>query len=120
MPTDALLTLLGLLVAVLVLMSPDRRQDLRARTTWIEWTVGIAPLLVVHSIRFSQMWEARSLPTLGPWRWGFDPDLASYAIVLTAGLFVSYRISSARLRPGRIGVFRPAMRDLTAFRAILS
>jgi hypothetical protein len=71
----------------------------------VDWIVGAVALVLVHIIKFTPLWEARGLPTLGAWRWGFDGDLASYAIILVAAGFVAIRIKHAKLRPHRIGAF---------------
>lgn len=106
METDALLTAIGLVVAVYTLLPAERRLQLRLRIGVPDVFVIATAILLVHYIKFFPVFMTLGIPDLGPWRWGFDPDNASYLALAIAATFVVIRISTARLHPRKIATFR--------------
>jgi hypothetical protein len=104
--TEALLTVLGLLVAIVTLLPEERRLNLRLRIRALDVSVIVVAFLIVHYIKYFPVLNALGVPALGPWRWGFDPETASYLVLLATTGFISIRIHSASLRPSRIRTFQ--------------
>lgn len=106
MSTDALLTVVGLIFAVYTLLPAERRLNLQLRIRTLDIIVIATAFLLVHYIKFFPVFAALGVPDLGPWRWGFDPDTASYLVLGVAAGFFTIRVSTARLRPQRIATFQ--------------
>ena len=108
MSIEALLTIVGLGVAVYAVLPTDRRLDLKLRMSRADWTAALIALLLVHYIAFYPVFLAIGVaPNLGPWRWGFTPETASYAIlfVTLCVLFLAFRTRRGRIPPRKIPIF---------------
>ena len=105
MSTDALLTLAAAVIAILTLLSPEGRDDLRLRVTPFAWSVGIAAFLILICIKLSPVWIGLGLPVLADWRWGFDPETASFVTIAAATAVIVFRVATMRLHPRRIELF---------------
>jgi hypothetical protein len=103
--TDGLLALAAAVIAVLTLLSSEAREDLRLRFTWPLRIIGLLSFLVLVAIKLSPVWGALGLPMLGPWRWGFDPEIASFVTITCAVMILIFRIVMFRLNPTRIEEF---------------
>lgn len=104
-PTSPL-TLLGLLIAVFAILPPHRRLDLRVRFSRFDWFVFWFALGLLHYIVFYPVIDRLGFAApLGPWRWGFQPETASYAVVLGATAFLWVRASLAQLRSRTLPMF---------------
>ena len=82
MSTEGILTVIGLIVAVYTFLPIERRLNLRLRIRRLDIIVIAAAFALVHYIKFFPVFAALGVPSLGPWRWGFDPDIASYLVLL--------------------------------------
>lgn len=106
MDTEALLTVGGLLLAVITLLPAERRQNLWLRVRPLDIGVAVCAFLLIHYIKFFPVLESMGVHSLGPWRWGFDPDRASYLALLIAAIFIVVRGFTAKLTPRKIPAFR--------------
>jgi len=110
MGSEGLLAVLALLVGIYAVIPSERRLDLRLRLTRFDWATLFGALLVVHYIKFWPVLYAFGLaPDLGPWRWGFEAESASYTVLVGAGVLVWLRSRARRVGLSSIGTFR----DLT-------
>jgi len=106
MSSEALLALLGAAVAVYALLPTERRLDLRLQLSGIDWSIIVGAILLVHYIKFYPVFATTGLaPMLGPWRFGFDADIASYGIVATAVVGVSLHARFRKLPPSSLQTF---------------
>lgn len=101
----ALLTILTLIVAVYAIVPPERRLDFRLRLNWIDWVLISFAIFSIHYISYYPVFQQLSVPSLGYWRWGFDPSNTSYLIVLLSTTIIILRAKWAPLRVGKIGLF---------------
>ncbi len=103
----ALLTILGLVVAVYAIIPPERKLDFRLRLNWLDWTIIIVSIVSIHYILFHPVLSELGIAfDIGDWRWGFDPSNTSYLIILFASIVVFIRTQRAPLRSGKIELFR--------------
>ncbi len=105
MSTDALLTLAAAVVAILTLLSPEAREDLRLRITPFTRLIILAAFLILVAIKLSPVWVAVGLPIVAYWRWGFDPEIASFTTIAVATAVVLVRMFTLKLQPRRIEGF---------------
>lgn len=110
---EVLLAILGAAVTVYSLLPAGRRLQLHLRMRRLDWMVLLLSIVLVHYILFYPILAALgfALP-LGPCRWGFTPALASYSVLLGAGLFVGTRAYFARLSRRRLPVFSRLLESL--------
>src|SRR4051812_40260104 len=98
MSPEALLTFFGLLVAAYSILPTERRLDLRVRLGTIDWMIVISAILIVHYILLFPVLDALHIaPHLGTWRFGFEPDTASYLVLAGAGVLVGVRGKTSKL-----------------------
>jgi hypothetical protein len=107
MTPESLGTLLGVVVAVYALLSPERRRDLLVRLGWLDWAIIAIALLLIHYILFYPILKSIGVaPYLGTWRWGFTEATASYSILLVAAVVVGVRVVTTRLGRGKMVLLR--------------
>jgi hypothetical protein len=110
---EVLLAVLTAAVGIYVLLPEHRRLRFQLRMHLLDWVVLISSVAMVHYILFLPVVESLGLAfDLGPWRWGFTPALASYAILGGAVAFVAVRTGRSRLARRRIGAFGRLMDEL--------
>jgi len=102
--TDALLTLAAAVIAVLTLMSPEARADLRLRATAFSGFIFLSAFLILIGIKMTPVWLSLGLP-VRIWRWGFDAETASFLTIIVATVMIVVRVGTFRLSPRRIGKF---------------
>ena len=106
MSVEVLLTIIGLALAVYTVLPAERRLDINLRMSKGDWAIALGALGLVHYITFYPVLSQIGLaPDLGPWRWGFRPDTASYLILLVASGIVWIRARRASVRPAKVPVF---------------
>ena len=90
MSASNLITILSLIVAVYALLPSERLLDLKIKFAWYDRLVVLSGVAVVHYILYlPALQELGWAFPLGPWRWGFTSELATYTIfgaVLAWGL----------------------------------
>lgn len=113
MSTEALVTVLALGVSVYALLPMEKRLELRLRVGWLFFVSAVASGLLVHYIKYQPVLSAMGIaPDLGPWRYGFTPELASY-LALTLGVALCWTaISLGSLKPRRIDAFEEFNNEL--------
>ncbi len=115
MGAESLLTLLGLLIAAYAILSLERLLDLKLRLKPLDWFVAAVALILIHYIQFYPVLSSLGLtPDLGPWRWGFDPENASYLIVLVAVGFIFVRARIAKVGLRNIGSLQKLIERLVS------
>jgi len=113
MQPEALATLLGLAAAVYALLPERRRLDLRLLLDTVDWLVLWTAILLVHYILLLPVLHSIHMaPHLGPWRWGFTSETASYFTLLVAIIFVGTRASRATLSRSNIPRLRELLENL--------
>jgi hypothetical protein len=108
MSTDALLTFLTLVVALLALLPEERLLDLKLRTGALDIAVIVGVLVFIHFEKYYETFTAFGIPSLGPLRWNLDVDSVSYLALILVSVFLFVRLSTAPLRRRRL----PDIRDL--------
>lgn len=107
MQPDGFIAFLGLVLAAWAIIPSERLYDLRVRITWLDWTILVAAIGVLHYVLFMPVLEALGVALdLGPWRWGFTAELTSYAILVIATALVAFRLSRGSLKRRKIVAFR--------------
>lgn len=86
-------------------MSPEARAGFPLRITPSSKVVIAVAFLVLIAIKLTPLWVAAALPVFGPWRWGFDAEIASFVAIALASVYVFVRVRTARLSPRRIDTF---------------
>src|SRR5688572_1129115 len=86
-------------------MSPEARADLRLRVTPFTGLVVALAFLILVAIKLTPVWVALGWRVLGPWRWGFDPEVASFTTIMVAAAIILLRVGTVRLSPRRINAF---------------
>lgn len=103
----SLLTILSLIVAVYAIIPPERKLDFRLRLNWLDWTIILIAVFLIHYISFFPVFKSLDIaPELGYWRWGFDPSNTSYLIILFTTIIVFLRSRRAPFRRTKIDLFR--------------
>ncbi len=98
MSPEALLAVLVLAVAVYTVLPVERRLDLRLRIGPLDWAILAIAFFLIHYIKYYPVLDSLGIaPHLGPWRWGFDPELASYLIITVTFTLVWIHSRSTRL-----------------------
>jgi len=109
MSAEGLLTLFGLVLTVYTVVSPERRLEMRIRLGLFDWLLIGACLAAVHYILLFPVLDSLGLaPALGPWRYGFTPETASYTIIAGTTTIVWLRATMRPIPLRRI----PALREL--------
>lgn len=103
--TSALLTMLGLIAAVWAVVPSTARLSFRLSLSWFDWLVIWVVLLIIHGFFFEPVLTALGLPTLGPWRWGFDKSTTQYLLFLLLATFVYWRSRRTKLTRWNLGLF---------------
>src|SRR3954471_2465356 len=107
MTPEGLLTFFGLIAAAYALIPPERKLQIRTRLSALDWVILGTALLVVHYITFFPVLDHLGVaPHLGPWRYGFTPDLASYMVLLAGGAVVAIRGATGRVKRTRLPEFQ--------------
>lgn len=115
MGAETLLTLLGLLIAAYAILSPERQLDLKLRLKSLDWLVAAVALILIHYIQFYPVLSSLGLAlNIGPWRWGFDSEKASYLIFLVTVGFIFVRIRIAKVGLGNIGSLQTLIERLVS------
>ena len=98
MSPEILLTMLGIVLAIFAIVPRDRLLHWRLRiTTGTVATILIAVLLL-HYITYAPVFEGVGFfPNLGPYRWGFTPELTSYFIFVIALCILWWSIVVSRV-----------------------
>lgn len=113
MEPTVLYTIVGLLVAVYAIIPAESRLDLRVRFNWLDISILVSALLLVHYILFFPvLYNVGIVKPLGNWKWGFNPSNTSYLIILFATIFLFIRYTRARLRKNKISVFQKLTESL--------
>lgn len=113
MQADGFIAFLGLVLAAWAITPSERLNDLRVRMTWFDVVILVVAIGVLHYILFLPVLESLGIALpLGPWRWGFTPELASYAILICSSLVVAFRLSFSGLRRRKIIAFRRQSEEL--------
>lgn len=107
MQPSVLYTIIGLLVAVYAIIPTERKIDLKVRFNWIDLFIITIAFLLVHYILFYPILSSFGfvLP-LGEWKLGFNPNNASYIIILSTTFFLIIRYVKAPLRKQKINLFQ--------------
>ena len=112
--TTNLLTVLGVVAAVGALISPTSKLQLRFCLTWLDWTIGVAVLLLIHYVVFAPVLRELGLYySLGPWRWGLNSSSAVYLLLLGGALYFFCRTRSPSLVPNKIQIFHELVENLS-------
>lgn len=113
MEPTVLYTIIGLLVAIYAIIPAESKLDLRVRFNWLDISILIVALLLVHYILFFPvLYNLGIVKPLGNWKWGFNPNNTSYLIILSATVFLFIRYTRARLRKNKISVFQKLSESL--------
>jgi len=103
--TGTLLTMLGLITAVWAVVPSTARLSFRLSLNWLDWLGIWAALLVIHGFFFEPVLNTLGLPSLGPWRWGFDKSTTQYLLFLLLAAFVYWRSRRTKLTRWNLGLF---------------
>lgn len=107
MQADGMLTFLGLVLAAWAITPAERLYDLRVRMTWMDWAIVAIAIGILHYILFLPVLEDLGVALdLGPWRWSFTPELASYGILAGATILVALRVWFGPLKRRKVAAFR--------------
>ena len=96
MSSEALLAVIGVLIALYSILPSERRLDIRLRLDRIDIGIAIACMILVHYLKYEPMLEQIGFaPSLGPYLWGFEADSTSYLLILTATAAIALRARGA-------------------------
>jgi hypothetical protein len=113
MSPETLLAFFGLVLAVWAIVPSDRLSELRIRLSWLDWSIAIVSILILHYILYFPVFDSLGLaPELGPWRWGFTPETASYAVIAVAAALLVIRAFVAKLKIDRVAELRRLIEEL--------
>jgi len=99
MDPTAILTIIGLAIAIYAIIPRERRLDLSFRISLVDWmVVGLSFILIHYIIYFSVLNELGLAVNLGPWKWGFNEEKAIYFIFLILGFYLFFRIKTAKMK----------------------
>ena len=115
MSSEALLALTGLLFTIYSIMPTERRLDLRLRLRLFDWVLVATSLGALHYISYYPVLASIGVaPNLGPWRWRFTPDSASYLVVVGTAAVIWIRAGRAELSQDKLAVFAKLLDQLVA------
>ena len=115
MSSEALLAVIGVLIALYSILPAERRLDLHLRLGRFDWCLAIAALASLHYISYFPVLDSLGIALpLGPWRWGFTADSTSYLIVIGTVGIIWIRASRARLTVTKLPQFARLVEQLIA------
>jgi hypothetical protein len=109
---EGLLAFVGVLIGAFTVLPSDRRLDLRLRMGWGDIGLLVLAILLVHLIYFQPVVFALGWSGFGPWRWGFSPESATYAIALATTLVVGLHSQLTPLPRRKMKAARALMESL--------
>lgn len=103
MDPSGVLTILGLVVAVVAIIPRERRLDLSIRISNLDWLVIASALVLVHYIIYFPALRKLGLTIdIGDWHDGFNEQNTVYLIFLILGTFLILRARFSRIKRSNI------------------
>jgi hypothetical protein len=100
---SGILTILGLVVAVIAVIPRERRLDLSIRISRLDYLIIAAALILVHYIiYFPVLRKLGAGLDLGDWRYGFNEANTTYLIFLSLGIFLILRAKISKVTRSNI------------------
>lgn len=104
--SNGLLTILGLMVAVIAVLPKSTKLDFLLKLNLLDWLIIIACILLIHYISFFPVLHSLGLTVdLGYWKWGFNSKNTTYLIFLFLVIYVVLRVKYANLTKRNIKDF---------------
>lgn len=106
MSPESLITVVSFAIAVYALLPPERSLDLKIKFAWYDRLLVLCSVVVLHYMVYLPVLRENGLAlNLGPWRWGFTPELTTYSILAATALWVWFRARYGSLGRRRISAF---------------
>ncbi|WP_429236139.1 hypothetical protein [Aeromonas salmonicida] len=113
MDSGNILTMLGLIAAVLAIIPKESKLDLSLRISKFDWIVIITCLISIHYIMYYPVLNAFGLEyNFGTWKYGFTENNATYLIFLFISLYLTFRFRTFNINNSNVKKFGELLEQL--------
>jgi hypothetical protein len=113
MTLDSIVAVVGLLIAAYQIMPRWRQLDLAFRFRWPDWVIAAGGAAFLIYLQFFPVFAAVGFtPSFGLARINLTPQLASFIVVVVAGVVLGVHLRGMALSPGRVARFSRLVEEL--------